>query len=88
MCLYQFSFFYIKSNVFFKKFFPKFLEFLSTKESQEIYTQKIHEYSIRKDVLPSTTVSNFGSFNADNLELEKLSSKMKHPIYLASKKKR
>ena len=65
----------------------KFLEFLSTKESQEIYTQKIHEYSIRKDVLPSTTVSNFGSFNADNLELEKLSSKMKHPIYLASKKK-
>ena len=65
----------------------KFLEFLSTKESQEIYTQKIHEYSIRKDVLPSTTVSNFGSFNADNLELEKLSSKMKQPIYLASKKK-
>ena len=65
----------------------KFLEFLSTKESQEIYTQKIHEYSIRKDVLPSTTVSNFGSFNTDNLELEKLSSKMKQPIYLASKKK-
>ena len=65
----------------------KFLEFLSTKESQEIYTKKMHEYSIREDVYPSTTVSSFGTFIVDDLELDKLSSKIKQPIYLASKKK-
>ena len=65
----------------------KFLEFLITKESQEIYAKNIHEYSIRKDVRPSETVSNFGTFVADNLNLEKLSNKIKPSIHLALKKK-
>ena len=47
----------------------------------------MHEYSIREDVYPSTTVSSFGTFIVDDLELDKLSSKIKQPIYLASKKK-
>ena len=62
-----------------------FLEFLSSKKAQGIYTENIHEYSIRKDVAPSKTVLNFGKFNADDKILQKLGSKIKTSIYLASK---
>ena len=65
----------------------KFLEFLSTKKAQEIYTKKNHEYSIRKDVKPSKTVLSFGNFIEDELQLYRLAETIKQPIYLASKKK-
>jgi len=37
-----------------------FLEFLSSRKAQKIYTKNMHEYSIRNDVKPSETVSEFG----------------------------
>ena len=66
----------------------KFLEFLSSKEAQEIYTKLNQEYSIRNDVLPSNTVAKFGNFIPDNLYLNKLSDKIiKKSVILSTKKK-
>ena len=62
-----------------------FLEFLSSKKAQEIYTKNIHEYSIRMDVKPSETVSKFGKFKSDRLKLEEIGKKIKIAIYFASK---
>ena len=62
-----------------------FLEFLSSKKAQEIYTKSIHEYSIRNDVLPSETISGFGEFIADDSKLQKMGEKIKIGIYLAAK---
>ena len=66
----------------------KFLEFLSSKDAQEIYTKLNQEYSIRNDVLPSNTVAKFGNFISDNLDLNKLSDKIiKKSLMLSTKKK-
>ena len=62
-----------------------FLEFLSSKQAQEIYTKNIHEYSIRMDVEPSETVFKFGKFKSDRLKLEEMGKKIKIAIYIASK---
>ena len=62
-----------------------FLEFLSSKQAQEIYTKNIHEYSIRIDVEPSETVFKFGKFKSDHLKLEEIGKKIKIAIYFASK---
>ena len=62
-----------------------FLEFLSSKQAQEIYSKNIHEYSIRNDVKPSETISKFGKFYADDSKLEAIGKKIKIAIYLASK---
>tara|TARA_Y100000590_G_scaffold443229_1_gene572368 strand:- start:3247 stop:4290 length:1044 start_codon:yes stop_codon:yes gene_type:complete len=62
-----------------------FLEFLSSNNAQEIYTKNIHEYSINIDVKPSKTVSNFGKFKPDNLNIEEIGKKIKTAIVLASK---
>ena len=62
-----------------------FLEFLSSKQAQEIYTKNIHEYSIRIDVEPSETIFKFGKFKSDHLKLEEIGKKIKIAIYFASK---
>ncbi len=62
-----------------------FLEFLSSKNAQEIYSKKINEYSIRTDVQTSETISKFGKFISDDSRLEKIGKKIKTAIYLASK---
>ena len=62
-----------------------FLEFLSSKKAQEIYSKNINEYSIRKDVEPSVIVVKFGKFNANDSKLEEIGKKIKIAIYLASK---
>ena len=62
-----------------------FLEFLSSRKAQKIYTKNMHEYSIRNDVKPSETVSEFGEFIADDSKLQKIGEKIKIAIYLAAK---
>ena len=64
-----------------------FLEFLSSKEAQKIYTKEINEYSIRADVKPSKIVSRFGNFTADDLKLNKIAENIETAIYLATKNK-
>ena len=54
-------------------------------DNEEIYTEKINEYSIRDDVNPSYIVSKFGRFYSANLNLEEIGKKIKTAIYLASK---
>ena len=62
-----------------------FLEFLSSKKAQRIYSKNIHEYPITNDVKPSETVSGFGKFIADDSKLQKIGEKIKIGIYLAAK---
>ena len=62
-----------------------FLEFLSSKSAQEIYTKKINEYSIRDDVRSSETVISFGKFKADDNKLTKIGDNIKEAIFLTSK---
>ena len=62
-----------------------FLEFLSSKKAQEIYTKNINEYSIRKDVKPSKTVLKFGEFHENKINFDKLRKKINNAILLASK---
>ena len=62
-----------------------FLEFLSSKKAQEIYSKNMNEYSIRNDVEPSKTLSKFGKFTIDDSKLEEIGKKIKIAIYLASK---
>ena len=62
-----------------------FLEFLSSKIGQEIYTKKINEYSIRNDVKPSKIVTKFGEFKAYDLNLEEIGKEINKSIKLSSK---
>ena len=62
-----------------------FLQFLSSKKAQKIYTKNIHEYSIRNDVKPSETISKFGEFIADDSKLHKIGQKINIAVYLAAK---
>ena len=62
-----------------------FLEFLSSQKAQEIYTKKINEYSIRKDVEPSKIVFKFGKFKSDDKQLHEIGKEIEKAIYLSSK---
>ena len=62
-----------------------FLEFLSSKKAQKIYSKNIHEYPITNEVEPSETISGFGEFIADDSKLQKIGEKIKFAIYLAAK---
>ena len=62
-----------------------FFILIKKKNINKIYTKNIHEYSIRNDVKPSETVSEFGEFIADDLKLQKIGEKIKIAIYLAAK---
>lgn len=50
----------------------KLLEFMTTAESQQWYAETNHEYPVRDGVQISTILQGFGSFKADQLQLEKL----------------
>lgn len=50
----------------------RLLEFLTSREAQEVFAQANHEYPIRDDVEPSETVAAFGDFMEDSLPLSEL----------------
>lgn len=50
----------------------KLLEYMVQPEAQRWYADVNHEYPIRTDVTISTILEGFGTFKADNLELEQL----------------
>mgnify|MGYP005838790179 CR=1 FL=1 len=50
----------------------KLLEYMVQPDAQRWYAEVNHEYPIRTDVAISTILEGFGSFKADNLELEQL----------------
>ncbi len=50
----------------------KLLEFLVSKEAQEVFAAKNFEYPVRTDVEPSELVKSFGNFKEDKLNLSNL----------------
>jgi len=56
-----------------KKQAIKFIEFLTTKAAQKIYSEINFEYPIRKDVLPSAMLRTWGTFKGDEQAIAYLS---------------
>ena len=50
----------------------QFIEFLCSKESQEVFTSVNYEYPANKNVAPSKLLQSWGSFKEDKIELYKL----------------
>ena len=63
----------------------KLIEFLASREAQEIYARIVNEYPVRKDVQPGKIVADFGEFKADSLPLAKLAEYQKEAIRLADR---
>ena len=63
----------------------KLIDFLASREAQEIYARIVNEYPVRKDVQPGRIVPDFGEFKADSLPLAKLADYQKEAIRLADR---
>jgi len=63
----------------------KLIEFLASKEAQEIYARIVNEYPVRKDVQPGKIVADFGEFKADSLPLSELAKYQKEAVRLADR---
>ena len=63
----------------------KLIEFLASKEAQEIYARIVNEYPVRKDVQPGRIVADFGEFKADSLALSELAKYQKEAVRIADR---
>lgn len=63
----------------------KLIEFLASKEAQEIYARIVNEYPVRKDVQPGKIVADFGEFKADSLTLSELAKYQKEAVRIADR---
>ena len=63
----------------------KLIEFLASKEAQEIYARIVNEYPVRKDVQPGRVVADFGEFKADALALSELAKYQKEAVRIADR---
>lgn len=63
----------------------KLIEFLASREAQEIYARIVNEYPVRKDVQPGKIVADFGEFKADSLPLSELAKYQKEAVRLADR---
>lgn len=63
----------------------KLIEFLASKEAQEIYARIVNEYPVRKDVQPGRIVADFGEFKADSLALPELARYQKEAVRVADR---
>ena len=63
----------------------KLIEFLASKEAQEIYARIVNEYPVRKDVQPGRIVADFGEFKADLLALSELAKYQKEAVRIADR---
>jgi len=63
----------------------KLIEFLASKEAQEIYARIVNEYPVRKDVQPGRVVADFGEFKADSLALSELAKYQKEAVRIADR---
>ena len=63
----------------------KLIEFLASREAQEIYARIVNEYPVRKDVQPGRIVADFGEFKADSLPLSELAKYQKEAVRLADR---
>ncbi len=63
----------------------KLIEFLASREAQQIYARIVNEYPVRKDVQPGRIVADFGEFKADSLALSELAKYQKEAVRLADR---
>ena len=60
----------------------KLMEFLVSREAQEIYAEVNFEYPIRSDVAASERVKSWGAFTPDNLPLDRIAAQRKRASQL------
>ncbi len=63
----------------------KLIEFLASREAQEIYARIVNEYPVRKDVQPGKIAADFGEFRADSLPLSELAKYQKEAVRIADR---
>ena len=63
----------------------RLIEFLASKQAQEIYARIVNEYPVRKDVQPGQIVADFGEFKADSLALSELAKYQKEAVRIADR---
>ncbi len=63
----------------------RLIEFLASREAQEIYARIVNEYPVRKDVQPGRIVADFGEFKADSLALSELAKFQKEAVRIADR---
>ena len=63
----------------------KLIEFLASREAQELYARIVNEYPVRTDVRPGRVVAGFGAFRADALPLAELARYQKEAVRLADR---
>jgi len=61
------------------------IEFLSDDYAQQWYAEVNNEYSVRADIPVSATLQGFGSFKADQLNLEALGKNNEAAVRLADR---
>ncbi|MDG1228021.1 MAG: Fe(3+) ABC transporter substrate-binding protein [Polaribacter sp.] len=60
----------------------KFIEFLASKKSQEIFAKSNYEYAVNKEVVSSELLKSWGEFKEDTLSLTKLGENNKKAVII------
>ncbi|WP_452222480.1 Fe(3+) ABC transporter substrate-binding protein [Lacinutrix salivirga] len=60
----------------------KFIEFLVSKDAQEVFAKANYEYPVNEEVQPSELLQSWGDFKADNLNLSTLGNNNKKAVLL------
>ena len=60
----------------------KFIEFLASKKSQEIFAKANYEYPVNKEVVSSKLLKSWGEFKEDTLSLTKLGENNKKAVII------
>jgi iron(III) transport system substrate-binding protein len=58
----------------------KFIEFLASKEAQEVFAKANYEYPVNKEVAASDLLTSWGTFKEDTLSLSKLGENNKKAV--------
>lgn len=56
----------------------KFIEFMLSKEAQEILVSTSHEYPVNKDAKPSKEIAALGKFKEDTISLNKVANELEN----------
>ncbi|MSO74047.1 MAG: Fe(3+) ABC transporter substrate-binding protein [Alphaproteobacteria bacterium] len=68
-----------------KEYAIKLIEYLASDEAQAIYASVVYEYPIRHGIAPASTLSAWGSFKADTLQVAKLGTHNAEAIRIADR---
>ena len=62
--------------------YKKFIEFLASKEAQEVFAKANYEYPVNPDVAPSKLLQSWGAFKEDGLNLSVLGTNNKKAVLI------